>query len=64
MIPVDRTRAQRDHASMRPGQISPGNLRLGVLAGVRVARFNEARADQPGKLAYSAALPNLDCLLQ
>ena len=36
----------RDECSMRPGPISPGN---GTLQPARAGRFNEARADQPGK---------------
>ena len=34
---------------MRPGRIRPGNGASGAAGGTRGSRFNEARADSPGK---------------
>ena len=42
-------------ASMRPGLIRPGNAVGGTVARARGERFNEARADSPGKLGILAA---------
>ena len=43
-------------ASMRPGRIRPGNRRISLIGTSWTRRFNEARADSPGK--YSPYTPS------